>query len=66
MLEARAGVQDTALLLAFFPDEHVIFLEAECVCQDGGKGWKPGDGIVLASFYHELIAFGLPSKYSLP
>lgn len=44
----------------------IYFLEAECVCQDGGEGWKPGDGIVLASSYHELIAFGLPSKYSLP
>lgn len=43
-----------------------IFLEAECVCQDGGEGWKSGDGIVLASSYHELIAFGLPCKYSLP
>lgn len=36
------------------------------MCQDRGEGWKSGDGIVLASSHHELIAFGLPSKYSLP
>lgn len=42
----------------------VYFLEAEYV-QDGREGWKSGPGIVLASSYHELIAFGLPSKYSL-
>lgn len=43
----------------------VYFLEAECVCQDGREGWKSGPGIVLANSYHELIAFGLPSMYSL-
>lgn len=44
----------------------VYFLEAECVCQNGGEGWKSGDGVVVANSYHELIVFGLPSKYSLP
>lgn len=43
----------------------LYFLEEECACQDGQEGWKSGPGIVLASSYHELIAFGLPSKYSL-